>query len=57
MLRLRINKRLLWILAVLVILPLYWVLQVEVTYERNIKRGIPANFEIQRPHVIEMWKV
>ena len=57
MLRLRTNKRLLWTLAVLAILPVYWVLQVEVTYERNIRRGIPANFHLMRPHVVQMWKV
>jgi hypothetical protein len=51
------NKRLLWTVALLLILPLYWVLQVEVTYQRNIRRGIPANFEVRIPHVVEMWKV
>jgi hypothetical protein len=51
------KKRLMLVLAALVGLPVFWVLQVEVTYERNIRRGIPANLHISRPHVVEMWKI
>jgi hypothetical protein len=57
MLQVRFNRRLLWLLAAILALPVFWVLQVEFTYERNIRRGIPANFHVQRPHLVEMWKV
>jgi hypothetical protein len=57
MLNVRFNRRVLWILALIAILPVLWMLQIEVAYERNVRHGIPADFTVHRPHVIEMWKV
>lgn len=56
MLRIKTKKRILWSAVAVVLLPVFWIMQVEVTYERNIRRGIPANFHLQRPHVVQMWK-
>lgn len=46
----------LWGVAAIAFLPAFWILQIEVTYERNIRRGIPADFHLRRPHVVQMWK-
>ena len=56
MLRLRIDKRWLWLLLALIVLPALWVLQIEFTYERNVRHGIPADFRIQPEHTVVMWK-
>ena len=57
MLQLRFDRRIVWGLALLALLPVLWMLQIEVTYERNVRHGIPADFTVHRPHIIEMWKV
>ncbi len=57
MLRLRFDKRLLWLLLGLLILPVLWVLQIEIAYERNLRHGIPADFREYTPHEVVMWKV
>ena len=44
MLNVRFNRRVLWILALIAILPVLWMLQIEVAYERNVRHGIPAQF-------------
>ena len=50
------NKRLiLWMLAWLVIASALWVLDIEATYERNVRRGIPANLQLQNPHRVVQW--
>ena len=33
-----------------------WVLDIEITYERNMRRGIPANFRIHHPNAINNWR-
>ncbi len=57
MLHIRLDKKLLWLLVAILALPALWILQVEVTYEHNVLHGIPADFQIHRPHVVVMWKV
>ncbi len=57
MLRLRFERRLLWLLLALLMLPLLWVLQIELTYQRNMHRGIPADFREYEPSEVVMWKV
>jgi hypothetical protein len=56
-LRILFSKKLLWVMAVLIALPVLWILRVEYTYERNMRRGIPADFHMYREHTVEMWKV
>jgi hypothetical protein len=56
MLRIKTRKRMLWGVAAIAFLPDFWILQIEVTYEHNIRRGIPADFHLRRPHVVQMWK-
>ena len=56
MVHIRFNKRMVWALLAAVTLPALWMLEIEVTYERNIRHGIPADFSIQRPHVVQVWK-
>ncbi len=57
MLRLRFEKRWLWLLLAVLALPLLWVLQIEVAYERNLRHGIPADFREYEPSEVVMWKV
>ena len=38
-------------------LPVLWILQMEFTYERNMRHGIPADFRDYEPHEVVMWKV
>ncbi len=56
MLHVRFKKRMLWALVAAVALPALWVLEIEFTYQRNVRHGIPADFSIHRPHVVNMWK-
>jgi hypothetical protein len=57
MLRLRVEKRWLWLLLAILMLPLLWVLQIELAYERNVRHGIPADFRENEPSEVVMWKV
>lgn len=57
MLHVRFKKRMLWALVPAVVLPALWVLQIEVTYQHNIRHGIPADFSIHHRHVVPLWKV
>jgi hypothetical protein len=47
----------LWSLAGLVIAAAAWALDVEITYEHNMRRGIPANFQFQNPHRATQWRI
>jgi hypothetical protein len=52
------NKlRILWVMIALVLAIAFWVLNIELTYERNIRRGIPADFRIHHLHRAYNWKV
>ena len=53
---LRNSKRMLWLLVWLALVSALWALDVEVTYERNLRRGIPANFQFQNPHRAAQWR-
>ncbi len=57
MLRVRLEKKILWLLLAVLLLPALWILQIEFTYERNIRHGIPADFREYEPHEVVMWKV
>jgi hypothetical protein len=57
MLQLRVERRWLWVLIGLLVLPLLWVLQIELTYQKNLHRGIPADFREYEPHEVVMWKI
>jgi hypothetical protein len=57
MLQLRVERRWLWLLLALIVLPILWVLQIELTYERNLRHGIPADFREYEPHEVVMWRV
>jgi hypothetical protein len=51
------NKRhFLWMLVWLAIASAVWVLDIEITYEHNVRRGIPANFQFQNPHRVPQWR-
>ena len=52
---LRDSKPLLWFTVALILASALWVLNVEITYERNI-RHIPTDFR-ERPHnVTHRWR-
>jgi len=46
----------LWTLVWLGIASALWALDVEVTYEHNVSRGIPANFQLRNPHCVPQWR-
>jgi hypothetical protein len=54
-LRLRYRKRLLWMLLALVAVSALWVVEVEITYERNA-RHIPTQFRIRAQSRPYNWK-
>ena len=53
---LRNKPRLFFILLALLTAAVFWVLDIELTYEGNIRRGIPADFRIHRPHSADTWR-
>ena len=52
---LRYRKRLLWIAVVIALTSALWVLNVEITYERNV-RHIPTNFRVRHHNPPYRWK-
>jgi len=55
--RIRVRKKLLLsFLALILALPAFWILQIEFTYERNVRRGIPADFHVHPQRTVVMWK-
>ena len=52
---LRDSKFLLWFAVALVFASALWVLNVEVTYERNV-RHIPTNFRLHHQSPACLWK-
>jgi hypothetical protein len=53
---LRNKLRLFFILLALLTAAAFWVLDIELTYERNIRHGIPADFRIGRHHTLDMQR-
>jgi len=51
---LRNKRRIIWALIGLTLGALVWALNIETTYERNARRGIPADFRIHRPHLFNL---
>jgi hypothetical protein len=49
-------RRVAWIIAGFVFVAIVWALSVELTYERNIRRGIPADFRIFRMRTVYNWR-
>jgi len=52
---LRYRKRLLWIAVAAALVSGLWVLNVEITYERNV-RHIPTDFRVRHHHPTYRWK-
>jgi hypothetical protein len=52
---LRYGKRLLWIVVAVILVSALWVLNVEITYERNV-RHIPTNFRLRHHSPPNRWK-
>jgi hypothetical protein len=42
-----------FVLALIVAL---WALHVELTFERNVRRGLPADFRLHQRHSIPIWR-
>ncbi|HME32848.1 MAG TPA: hypothetical protein VKG65_08870 [Terriglobales bacterium] len=51
----RYRKRLLWIAVAAIMACGFWVLNVEITYERNV-RHIPTDFRVRRHNPTYLWK-
>jgi len=51
---LRYKKKIFWI-AVAAILAALWILNVEITYERNV-RHIPTDFRVRHHNTTYRWK-
>jgi hypothetical protein len=52
---LRYRKRLFWIFVAAIVTSALWVLNVEVTYERNV-RHIPTDFRLQHRNPPNRWR-
>lgn len=52
----RHKKRVLWFALAMALLTALWVLNVEITYRRNV-RHIPTDFRVRHRHAVELWKV
>jgi hypothetical protein len=52
----RNKRRLIWVVVSLVITSALWALNVEVTYEHNARRGIPANFQSRHQPTVYNWR-
>jgi len=52
---LRYRKHLLWIAVAAVVASALWVLNVEITYERNV-RHIPTNFRVRHHTPPYRWR-
>jgi len=46
------RRRILWVSIVLLFAFCFWALGIEFAYERNVRRGIPADFHIHRAHTV-----
>jgi hypothetical protein len=51
---LRNKLRLFFILLALLAAAVFWVLDIELTYERNVRHGIPADFRMGRHHALDV---
>ena len=45
------------LLFVIAVIAALWLLDIELTYERNVRRGIPADFSVHRRHQPLNWKI
>jgi hypothetical protein len=50
------NRKLGWGILGLAFIAVLWVLNVERTYEQNVRQGIPADFRIRNEHRPINWK-
>jgi hypothetical protein len=50
------RQQLLWVTIPLLLAVVLWVLNIELTDERNVRRGIPADFRIHDPHRSYNWR-
>ena len=55
--RLRNWNRIFWILAALAMAAAMWALNVELTFEQNMRRGIPADFRLHSALRPVNWKI
>jgi hypothetical protein len=46
------RRRIFWVSLMLLLAVWFWALGIELTYERNVRRGIPADFRIHRSHAV-----
>jgi len=51
----RYRKCLLWMAATGILACALWVLNIEITYERNV-RHIPADFRVRHRNTTYLWK-
>jgi len=50
------KRRIIWALIGLTLAATLWALDIELTYEHNVRRGIPADFRIHRPRAVINWR-
>ena len=53
----RNRKRVLWVFVWLAVASALWALDVEITYEHNARRGIPADFQLHNPNRAVQWRI
>ena len=52
----RTKRRVGWAILGLALVAALWVLNIERTYEQNVRQGIPADFRIGNEHRPLKWK-
>jgi hypothetical protein len=50
------KRRIFWTLLWFVIASALWALDIEITYEHNVRRGIPADFRSRHQHTVYNWR-
>jgi len=54
---LRNKRRFFWVLICLLLAGALWALDVEVTYEHNVRHGIPADFRSHHQPAVYKWRI
>jgi len=53
----RARSRIFWAIAALATAAVIWALNVELTFEQNLHRGIPADLRLHSTHRPVNWKI
>ena len=52
----RFKTRVVWALVGIFLTAVLWVMNVELTYRHNVRRGLPTNFHLVPEHPVRRWR-